>query len=112
MAAVGSITALGSTTARRMPPGSHGRRRMQQRGDARVDGVRILRDQRRDRAVRRGLRVQHDGAGLGLRQVASVAWIREKRQRLRIRTLQRRDVRDADVGIALERTAEADRELT
>ena len=32
---------------------------------------------------RRGLRVEHDGAGLGLRQLAPVAWIREKGERLR-----------------------------
>ena len=85
---------------------------MQQRRDARVDGVGILGDQRRDRALRRELRVQHDGAGLGLRQEAPVARVREKRECLRIRALQRRDVRDADVGIALKGTAEADRELT
>ena len=112
MAAVGSMTALGSTTALAMAAGNHSRRRMQVRGDPCVDGVRILRDQRSDRAIGRELCVQHDCAGLGLRQVASVTRIREEGQRLRIRALQRRDVRDAEVGIALERTAEADRELT
>ena len=82
------------------------------RGDPRIDRVRVLRDQRSDRAIGCGLRVQHDRAGLGLRQVTSVLGICEEGQRLRIRALQRRDVRNAEVGIALEGTAEADRELT
>jgi hypothetical protein len=47
-----------------------------------------------------------------VRQEAPVARIREERETLRIGALQRRDVRDAQIRIALESTAEADRELT
>jgi len=85
---------------------------MQYRRDPRVQGIRILRDERRDRALGRGLLVQHDDTGAGLRQEAPIARVRQERDRLRIRALERRDVRDAQIRIALERATEADRQLT
>jgi hypothetical protein len=88
---------------------------MQQRGNPRVGGVRILGDESRDRTLRGELRIQHDRTGLGLRQVAPVSGVREKGQRLRIRALQRRDVRDAELGdrpggVQPKRTASSPRE--
>ena len=92
-------------------PAADGGGGMQERGDARVRGVRIRGDQRRDRAFRRSSpRRARPPRAVCARSAGTR--VGQERDCSRRRRCERRDVVDASVGIACELAAEADRELT
>ena len=94
-----------------MDAGQDGRRRVQQRGQAREGGMGVGVDQRRHRAASGMATVQDDRSQPRSREFFERSGIGQEPDGIRP-AIEAGDAADADFGIASELAAQTDRELT